>query len=215
MTIVAAIAGWIGGSILSAELLGYWLHRLLHTGAIGFLSRSHMKHHLILYGPLQEQRSVKYHDATNQRVSLGNIGTEWIIPAATLMALSAGVFYFFQVRWLYAWTYFTVTVTWSLLMFSKLHDVMHVENFWLQRSRLLRGWFLSARRRHDLHHFSLDNQGLMNKNFGIGFYFFDRVFGTLLDSSASFNQRGYEAACERFQSLVGVESAVSKEKTYE
>jgi putative SOS response-associated peptidase YedK len=34
---------------------------------------------------------------------------------------------------------------------------------------------------HDIHHHALNNDGLMDKNFGIGFFAFDRLFGTLWD----------------------------------
>ena len=203
MTIVGAIAGWMTGSVLSAELLGYWLHRLLHSGAIGFLSRSHMRHHLLSYGPLQQQRSGEYHDATTGRLALGNIGTEWLVPAASLIMVTAGIFHLFHVWWLYQWTYFTVSVAWSFLMFSKLHDVMHVQNFWLEKTPVLRQWFAGARRNHDLHHFSINDRGLMDRNFGIAFYLFDRLFGTFSNVMPGFNQTGYTAACERFKSLLG------------
>jgi len=50
------VATWAVTAIVASELLGYWLHRLLHSGRIPFLSLNHMKHHLLLYGPLQKQR---------------------------------------------------------------------------------------------------------------------------------------------------------------
>ena len=50
------IAAWVAASVVVAELLGYILHRLMHSGWIPWLSTSHMKHHLVLYGPLQKQR---------------------------------------------------------------------------------------------------------------------------------------------------------------
>ena len=50
MTYFLTTLSWVLGSTYSAELLGYWLHRLLHSGAIAVLSRNHMKHHLVLYG---------------------------------------------------------------------------------------------------------------------------------------------------------------------
>ena len=71
-------------SIVAAEFLGYLLHRLMHSGWIAWLSSSHMKHHMILYGPLQKQRpSEQYLDATTGQVAIGNIGLEWIIPSVT------------------------------------------------------------------------------------------------------------------------------------
>jgi hypothetical protein len=60
-----------------------------------------MKHHLVFYGPLQKQRSAKYHDATNDGPSLGNIGLEWLIPAALLIVAMVAVFHFLHVLLVY------------------------------------------------------------------------------------------------------------------
>src|SRR5215472_1244439 len=122
MTTILAGVSWLAGSCISAELLGYWLHRLLHSGIVGFLSRSHMRHHMVLYGPLQPQRSSKYRDTTRTHISLGNIGAEWLVPAVLLIALAAAVFRVFHVRALFQLIYFGTTVLWSFLMFSYLHD---------------------------------------------------------------------------------------------
>jgi len=39
---------------------------------------------------------------------------------------------------------------------------------------LLKDWFVQARRLHDIHHRSLDDQGRMDRNFGIGFFSCER-----------------------------------------
>lgn len=200
---IGKLLAWIIGSVLSAELLGYGLHRLLHSGIIRALSRNHMKHHLVLYGPLQEQRSAAYHDATEgENIALGNIGAEWLGPAALLIVVALAMFWLFHVRWFYQLIYFATTLGWSFLMFSWLHDVMHVEGFWLERNPVLNQWFASARRRHDIHHKVLNDDGLMDKNFGIGLFFFDRLFGTFTNEDSDFNHSGYRAACERFRSVL-------------
>ena len=198
------ITAWIMGSCLSAELLGYGLHRLLHSGLIGFLSRDHMKHHLVIYGPLQEQRSKHYHDATDDSVSLGNIGVEWLVPAAVLIVCALECFHLFHVRLLYQLIYFGITLGWSFLMFSYLHDIQHIEGFWMERNRFLKNWFVSARNLHEIHHQVIDDEGLMDRNFGIGFFFFDRLFGTLCGGEPSFNYDGYLAAQKRFRSILSV-----------
>ena len=201
MTYFLTALSWVLGSVCSAELVGYWLHRLLHSGVIAFLSRNHMKHHLVLYGPFQHQRSAAYQHATEDSVSLGNIGLEWLAPSVLLMAGAVAMFWFLNVRLLYQLIYFVVTLGWSFLMFSWLHDVLHVEGTWLERSRLLRRWFLSARSFHDIHHHTLNKQGLMDKNFGIGFFFFDRIFGTLAVHRPECEEAQLSAAKERFSSL--------------
>jgi len=190
---------WIVGGCLSSELLGYFLHRLLHSGRIPFLSRSHMKHHMELYGPLQPQRSKAYLDATTESVSLGNIGLEWLIPSAVLLAFALGTLRLLHVPGFYQGVYVASILAWSFLMFSYLHDVMHVEGFWLERIPLLRSWFVSARNLHEIHHRVLNDQGIMHKNFGIGFFFLDRLFGTLSPEEPVFNPKGYQAAREQFK----------------
>jgi len=94
-------------------------------------------------------------------------------------------------------------------MFSKLHDVMHIEGFWMERSRLLKSWFVSARNRHETHHQVINDQGLMNRNFGIGFFLFDRLFGTLSIGEPSFNYDGYLFA------QIRARAALAGDKEYE
>ena len=206
MTTILAVASWLVGSCISAELLGYWLHRLLHSGIVGLLSRNHMRHHLVLYGPLQRQRSREYLDATDDRTSLDNVGIEWLVPAALLILVAAGMFRVFHVRVLFQSIYFGTTLLWSFLMFSYLHDRMHIDGFWLERNRWLKRWFISARECHDTHHFHVSDEGLMNKNFGIGFFFFDRLFGTFSKGETVFNYKGYRSAREKFKSVVDASS---------
>ena len=80
-------------SVIVAEFLGYWLHRLLHSDTLRVLSRSHMKHHLVLYGPRQSQRpSSHYVDATTDQIALGNIGLEWLMPSGILLGGSIAFF---------------------------------------------------------------------------------------------------------------------------
>jgi hypothetical protein len=199
-----SLLAWMATSILVSELLGYLLHRLLHSGKIGFLSRSHMKHHLVLYGPLQPQRpSAGYHDATTGEIALGNVGLEWLIPGAIVLASSMTVLHLLGVALRYQIAFVATSLAWSFLMFSYLHDRMHMAGFWMERSRWLKFWFVRARRSHDIHHWALNDQGLMDKNFGIGFFFFDRLFGTHTGERRGFNDRGYHAALRRFGDLVG------------
>jgi sterol desaturase/sphingolipid hydroxylase (fatty acid hydroxylase superfamily) len=63
---------------------------------------------------------------------------------------------------------------------------------------LLKTWFVKARRLHDIHHRSLNDQGRMDRNFGIGFFFFDRLFRTISKRHRSFNRTGYGIARLRY-----------------
>ena len=198
---ILAIAGWSIGSCLVAEMLGYWLHRLLHSGWISFLSRNHMKHHMLLYAPLQKQRTSEYRDATEETVSLGNIGMEWLAPTGLVMVIALILFRCFRVQLVYQLLSLGTTLAWSFVMFSYLHDRMHMEGIWLERNKWLRRWFVATRRLHDIHHHLISSQGLMNRNFGIGFFLFDRLFGTFASEGARFNHSGYEAARQRWTHL--------------
>ena len=162
----------------------------------------HMKHHIVLYGPMQKQRpSEHYLDATTDRVAIGNIGLEWIIPSSAILAISLTVLHFFKVTLIDQVISCGTVSAWSFVMFSYLHDRMHIKDFWMESTPVLKHWFLRARRLHDIHHYSLTNTGLMDKNFGIGFFVFDRLFGTLAHSSRSFNRSGYARAQERFHRM--------------
>lgn len=202
MRIVANIVLLIAVSCLMTELLGYWLHRLLHSGVIGCLSRNHMKHHLVLYGPLQNQRSSAYRDATNESPSLGNIGLEWLIPAGLLLFGMVMAFHFLHVRLIYRFVSLGTSLLWGFLMFSYLHDVMHIEGFWMEKNRWLGRWFTSARTLHDIHHEVVNREGLMDRNFGIGFFLFDRLFGTLCIATQTLDKLAYERALERFRTIL-------------
>jgi sterol desaturase/sphingolipid hydroxylase (fatty acid hydroxylase superfamily) len=201
-TALAALA-WLVASMFVSELLGYLLHRLLHSGKVGFLSRSHMRHHLVLYGPLHSQRPGSgYLDATVGEAALFNIGMEWIIPGAILLAASVTVLHILRVTLFHQAVFIAGTLSWSFIMFSYLHDRMHIDGFWMERHPLLKRWFLGAREAHDIHHWALNDRGFMDKNFGIAFFLFDRVFGTWTAHWPSFNRRGYKNALRRFADVL-------------
>lgn len=199
---------WAFAACMAAELIGYFLHRLLHSGKVRILSRSHMMHHLEFYGPLDAMRpGTKFLDATTDRVALGNIGLEWLVPSGLILAAFLIAFRLLRVPWLYQTTFVIVALSWSFLMFSYLHDSMHVQQFWMEKAGLLRRWFVQARRLHDIHHRALDDRGKMDKNFGIGLFVFDRLFGTLQAEERIFNWTGYEAAKRRYSVSSSVNDA--------
>ncbi len=200
---IFSVLAWLAASIFVSELLGYLLHRLLHSGKIGFLSRGHMRHHLVLYGPLQSQRpETEYRDATVDSVSIGNVGLEWLIPGAILLAASIALLSYLQVTIFHQLVFVGGSLGWSCLMFSYLHDRMHIAGFWMGQNRCLKRWFVAARDAHDIHHWALNDEGFMDKNFGIGFFLFDRLFGTLSNDRPVFNQYGYAKALCQFDKVL-------------
>jgi len=185
-------------SCLLAEFFGYWLHRLLHSDKIPRLSRSHLIHHFLIYGPGQPMRLEKYHDATDHRFSVGNIGLEWLVPSALILAVVWAAMRLVHLSALYQTIALATLVVWPIFMFSYLHDRMHLANFWMERVPLLSLWFRAARRMHDIHHHAVDDNGRMEANFGIGFFLFDRVFRTMGSRHRPFNRAGFEAARLRY-----------------
>lgn len=185
-------------STLFAELVGYLLHRFLHSDRFPALSRAHLIHHLRLYGPTQPMRAPVYKNATDDRPSLGNIGLEWILPIAAILALACEIMSVFWIASPYRFIALGIMVVWPVVMFSYLHDRMHLQHFWMERSPLLKKWFLRSRRLHDIHHHSHNDHGRMDRNFGIGFFLFDRLFRTLAKRHRPLNRHGYRAALRRY-----------------
>lgn len=187
----------LAGSVFTAELTGYALHRLMHSDRFPAMSRAHLIHHLLIYGPNQPMRTAEYNDATTERPSIGNVGLEWIVPSGVILAACWIALWLLNVS-LACRLLSTITLlAWPIFMFSYLHDRMHIQNFWMEQAPVLKWWFRKARRLHDIHHRSLDENGRMDKNFGIGFFLFDRIFRTLAKRHCPFNWHGYRAAVRR------------------
>ena len=185
-------------SCLLAEFFGYWLHRLLHSDKLPFLSRGHLIHHFLIYGPGQPMRHDHYHDATDNRFSVGNVGLEWLAPSAIILAVLWALMMTLHVPALYQSIALATLIIWPAFMFSYLHDRMHLSEFWMAQNPLLHSWFRAARRLHDIHHHAVDDGGRMDANFGIGFFLFDRVFRTIAIRHRPFNRVGFAAARQRY-----------------
>jgi len=75
---------------------------------------------------------------------------EWLLPACVLIACALWLFHLLHVPPLQQLTFFGVTLGWSFLIFRYLHDVQHIEGFWMSRNRFLKCWFRSARNLHGI-----------------------------------------------------------------
>ena len=194
----------VGISIGTAELAGYVLHRIMHSERFPALSRAHMIHHIELYGPTQAMRTEKYKDATRGRAALGNIGLEWLIPSSAILSASLLAMLAMHVGWKYETIVISTLLGWPIFMFSYLHDRMHLHNFWMEKTPLLNIWFKNARRLHDIHHHCLNDGGRMDRNYGIGFFFFDRLFGTFATRHCPLNWHGDVEAVRRHETQHGI-----------
>ena len=133
VTFVGVVATLVD-SVVVAEFAGYWLHRLLHSDKFPTLSRGHLIHHFLIYGPRQPMRAGEYLDATDSRASLGNVGVEWLTPSAIILLFCWGAMALLGVPPVYQVLVLGTLLAWPILMFSYLHDRMHLGNFWMANS---------------------------------------------------------------------------------
>src|SRR5260221_6494661 len=82
---IAYIVFTLACSVLVAELAGYALHRVMHSDRFPAMSRAHLIHHLLIYGPKQPMRTAEYNDATTGRAYIGNVGLEWVVPSGMIL----------------------------------------------------------------------------------------------------------------------------------
>lgn len=188
----------LGASCFVAEFAGYWLHRLLHSDKFPALSQGHLIHHFLIYGPSQAMRHDEYQHATHGRISVGNVGLEWLAPSALIFFACWGIMLAVGVSPVYQALSLATLIAWPVFMFSYLHDRMHLKDFWMARTPVIKHWFCQARRLHEIHHRALNDHGRMEANFGIGFFWFDRLFGTLGRQHQPFNWVGLQAAIQRY-----------------
>jgi sterol desaturase/sphingolipid hydroxylase (fatty acid hydroxylase superfamily) len=185
---------------LFSEFAGYFLHRLLHSDRIRFLSKNHMIHHLRIYNP-KNLRSDHYKSPTvgaYTRTGVGGLGLEWLLPVSILISFLIIFFCAFGVSWHHQGLFISSALVWSYLMFNTIHNAMHLNLPLLIRVPIVSRWFLRARKFHDIHHVQIDSRGLMTRNFGICFFFMDRLFGTLEKQAKPFDEGNYKRALRRY-----------------
>lgn len=190
-------------SVIYTELVGYWMHVLLHSEKVPWLSKSHMLHHLRDYGPKKPlHREGEYINSAMGRLNFFGIGLEWFLPAAGVIGLTVGLLNLLGVPWQYQ-TLFTITgMLWGHFLFGYMHSAMHFKNFWMLHVPILKNWYLSIRKLHDFHHLQFSDDGRMLKNYGICFFWFDRLLGSYSSKSEKFNQTGFEASFIRYKNLL-------------
>lgn len=188
------------------EVVGYWLHILLHSEKVAWLSRGHMIHHLKVYGPkrsLRQPGPYKNSVDDEERYGFLGIGLEWLLPIlAILIGFVALASLVFGASQLAQAVFIVPALLWGRFMFGTMHDSMHLEGYWLASVPVLGAWYRHVRRLHDIHHLRFSDDGRMPTNFGICFFGFDRLFGAYENKAESFNQKGFEAALERYKAVI-------------
>jgi sterol desaturase/sphingolipid hydroxylase (fatty acid hydroxylase superfamily) len=186
-------------AFIFTEFVGYIIHILLHSQKIEFLSRAHMIHHLQIYGPQMSQRpGADYIYSTADRAGVAGIGLEWLAPAGVVILSILGGGYLFGIPLVHTMLFMAGSSFWGWFLFSYMHDSMHLKDFWMQDSRFLKRWYNNARKNHDIHHMRVNDEGKMDVNFGICFFFFDKIFGSYRNNFDKFNAKGLEVAREKY-----------------
>jgi sterol desaturase/sphingolipid hydroxylase (fatty acid hydroxylase superfamily) len=189
--------------VVFAEVYGYWLHRLMHSDAIAFMSRNHMIHHLKIYGPRMKQRpEAGYRYAIAGRTNFGGIGTEWLVPIGMTVVLILVAIRGLGGTWLQAGVFLGSALFYSYFLFWLLHNAMHQRETWMSRQPWFRTWFLAARRRHDIHHVRLNAEGRLYANFGIGFAWMDHLAGSAYQQATPVEDTALARAHDRYREVV-------------
>lgn len=196
---LAALAG-----CAFTEFVGYFLHILLHSEKIAWLSRGHMIHHLKIYGPRRSLRQAgPYKDSVDGRYGFLGIGLEWLLPILLILVAAVAVCSLvLEISFLTQAVFMGVALAWGKFMFGTMHDSMHLEGYWLASVPLLGAWYRHVRRLHDIHHLRFSAEGRMPSNFGICFFGFDRLLGTYETKAEAFNEPGYQAALRRYADVI-------------
>ena len=192
------------GSLFIAELYGYFLHVLLHSYIFPSLSIGHMNHHISSYPPGKKMRSNKYiQNIKENDVLVFGLGLEWLVPSFIILVFTI----FFE--WLIGISFFKIAISVSIILlytiflFWFLHETLHIKNHPILKIKIIKKWYLKARKMHDIHHHYVNEEGLMNRNYGIAFFLFDRVFGTYLPKlRGKFNKDGAAIAKKRLNKYI-------------
>jgi hypothetical protein len=198
--VFAVVSGWI-----FAEVCGYFLHILLHSERVPYLSRNHMIHHLRIYGPRRSLRPGDvYLSSTEGRAALLGTGIEWLGPVGAIIAATFAISELLGINRQYFLVFMCSALLWGYFLFGYMHDAMHLSRFWMERVPVLAGWFRGIRKLHDIHHRQISDDGRMSTNFGICFFFMDRLLGTLSLRHKPFNSKGFAAAERRYADLLNI-----------
>lgn len=141
--------------IFTVEFVGYFWHRWVeHKEILGKqIAFRHYKHHEVQY-PVNKLRNGPGYESADSwtwQVVGGLTTLTSFLVAPWPLALT-----FSLTGWLYAWG-----------IVANMHSLFHIRKHALWRFK----WFQKLVKLHDIHHYD-------NCNYGICFFFMDRLFGT-------------------------------------
>lgn len=148
----------IAGPLL-VEFVGYFWHRWVeHREIFGKnVSFRHYKHHEIQY-PVNKLRTSGEYDSADS----------WTWYAVGIITT---IIAFSVAPWMYALSFTAGAWIYANYIVAKMHSAFHVNKHFLWKFK----WFQKLVKLHDIHHYD-------NVNYGICFFFMDRLFGTYRDT---------------------------------
>jgi sterol desaturase/sphingolipid hydroxylase (fatty acid hydroxylase superfamily) len=144
------------GGMLIVEVSGYFWHRWAeHNGIFGrWIQHNHIRHHEHDY-PTTKLRP------KNQTYKSAKSWSWYLLTAFLVISV------FLLVPAPYSFVVVASGLVYVKFVINYLHSRFHVRNHWLAS----RKYFQTIRRLHDIHHYG-------PYNYGILFFFMDRLFGT-------------------------------------
>jgi len=154
---------------LFVSFFGYWVHRGLHKKFSGPFGKSHKTHHEIMY-PVTDFKSDKYRSAGKDSsliffavISIPIVALPFLLSFLGILSLVKALLIVGQM------------IFWGWLH-NYIHDAFHINNHWLSRVPVVKIWFNRLIDLHFGHHCDVQ------KNFGIFFFGWDRLFGTYMNN---------------------------------
>ena len=151
------LAAVVVGTFIIGNLLGWLVHRVLHSPRMGKLHRDHVHHHTTIYPP-DDFLSDTYREPPG-----GDSQGLYYLTPILLLAIAALL--------VFGWIYGVVVMllgTAVLKANGYLHDATHIRGHKLEKY----AWFLQLRRMHVQHHI---NEAT---NLGIFVWFPDKLMRT-------------------------------------
>lgn len=146
------------------NLLGHFIHWLLHQEWAGFLNKAHMTHHLILY-PSHDYLSEKYREPESKDST-----PKFFAIAAIPILITPIILYFVGILPLLCAILCVLETLIIGAIDYYIHDWFHVRNHWINKVPVIKNMFKKWNKLHYLHHID------MTKNFGIYNFFWDKIF---------------------------------------
>jgi sterol desaturase/sphingolipid hydroxylase (fatty acid hydroxylase superfamily) len=148
-------------SLIVMTLLGHLVHMAVHSPKTGIFYKAHADHHFRQYPP-NDLVSTKYRNAG------ANSTTIYFLFIFSPLIISVLFLTIFGVISTFLGIGLLIDMAIVSYFNSAIHDALHIEqSFWH------RFWFFKrVQYLHNIHHFDT------SKNFGIFYFFWDKLFGT-------------------------------------